>query len=199
MYGKSFKLSSALSLILCLATTPVHAFISTPYGWYLDLFVGATKISNSDLPGDESSSGIGGGGSLGFKFMPYFAAEIGVTRYTNSTIKDGLGVTAATAKRYSVDIAAKGILPFYDTGFEAFGKLGIGRIYNRVSIDNSTAARNVGISNSSHSSNGVYVGLGAQYFFMPEFSVIGQWARQQGDSATGTADLFSIGLSYIFD
>jgi hypothetical protein len=44
------------------------------------------------------------------------------------------------------------------------------------------------------------LGAGAQYYFMQEFAVVAQWARARGNSDTnGTMDLYSIGISFIFN
>lgn len=195
---KPFVTAGILSLF---AASPIFAFVSTPFGWYLEANVGATKITDDDIAGtgSASASGLGGSAAVGYKFMPYFAGEAGFTRYTNTDIEAASGTGAATVKRYSYYLAAKGILPVYDTGAEFFGKLGVQRLRARTSIDNEAAAASIGVTNSSHSKTGVYVGLGGQYYFMPEFALVLQWARAQGSESTGTADLFSIGASFIFD
>lgn len=178
------------------------AFVSTPFGWYLEANGGATKITNEDndyVGGSSSTSGFGGSGVVGYKFMPYFAGEAGYMRFANTDIEAPGGTGAGTTKRYSIYLAAKGILPVYDTGMEFFGKLGVQRLKSCTEIDDETAAAAIGLSNSSHSKTGVFVGLGGQYYFMPELAMVVQWARAQGNNATGTADLFSIGASYIFE
>jgi hypothetical protein len=178
---------------------PAFAVMSVPDGWYLEGNVGSTKLTNKTYPGSSSPSGIGGNANLGYKFMQFFAMEIGYSLYANTSIKDSNGTRAATDKHYSYDAAAKGILPISDSGFETFAKLGVQRINSHVSIDDYPAAANVPISNSQSSATGLYMGLGAQYYVIPELAIVGQWQRADGTSSTATMDLYTLGLSFIFD
>lgn len=189
--------------ILCgvsfsILTAPAFAEMSLPYGWYLEANVGSSKLSSDPYPGSTSSSGVGYNANLGYKFMPYVAAELGYTRYANVTVKNAAGTKAGIGKYYNWDLAAKGILPFYDSGFEAFAKLGVQRLATSMSIQSATAATGIGLSSGGHSTTNLYYGAGLQYYFMPEFAVVGQWMRANGNSATGTESLLSIGLSFIF-
>lgn len=186
------------SLALLSFTTPALAIMSIPSGWYLEANAGSTNLSNVTFPGPSSSSGIGGNANLGYKFMPFFAMEMGYTRYANTVIKNSAGTKAATDKIYSYDIAGKGIWPIMDTGFELFAKLGAQRLSSRVSLNNTAAASSIGLSSSSHSATGVYFGAGAEYYFMPELAVNAQWMRAQGSSSTGNLDLLSGGISFMF-
>lgn len=183
---------------LLLLATPVFADPSLPYGWYLEANAGSSKLTNSNYPGNVSSSGIGYNGNLGYKFMPYVATELGYTLYANSTIKNGAGTKAGIGKHYSWDLAAKGILPFYTSGFEAFAKIGVQRLAENMSIQSATAATALGLTNASHSTTGLYWGAGVQYYFMPEFAINAQYAEARGNSATGTSSLLSAGASFIF-
>ncbi|HEX4046146.1 MAG TPA: outer membrane beta-barrel protein [Gammaproteobacteria bacterium] len=185
------------SLSLLAIASPARAELSLPYGWYVEGNVGSTHLSKKNYPGDSSSSGIGGNANIGYKFMPYIAAEIGYTRYANTTVKDQFGTKAGTDKIFSADFAVKGILPIGGSGAELFAKLGVDRVYSNMHINNQTAANNIGLGHSDHSATGVYLGAGAQYSFVPEFAANIQWARANGSSSTGTMDFFSFGLAYI--
>lgn len=201
MQGK--KLLRLLSGLAALSiATPALAIMSIPYGWYLEGNLGSTHTSNTNYPGSISTSGIGGNANLGYKFMPYVAAEMGFTQYSNSTIK-GNGIfsntKAAHIKNYSYDLAIRGIVPIAASGFEVFAKLGVERVNARVSIDSQLAATTLGISSSNHSATGLYIGVGAQYYIMPELALNVQWQRANGNSKTGNMDLFSAGISFIFD
>jgi opacity protein-like surface antigen len=201
MQGKKIILSAVAALTaLTFAAAPAFAVMSVPCGWYLEGSGGSTHLSNISYPGNVSSSGIGGNANLGYKFMPYFAAEMGYTLYANTNIKNGANTTAGTVKYYSYDLAGKGILPIAGSGFEAFGKLGVERLNAHVSLNNATAANQIGLTSSQHSATGLYLGAGAQYYFMPEMAVVAEWARAIGSSnGTGTMDLYSLGVSFIFD
>lgn len=181
-----------------LITAPAFAEMSLPYGWYLEANLGSSKLTGNPYPGSVSASGVGYNASLGYKFMPYVAAEFGYTGYSNATVKNAAGTKAGIGKYYAYDLAAKGILPFYDSGFEAFGKLGVQRLATTMSIQDATAAAGLGLGDGSHSTTGLFFGAGLQYYFMPEMAVNAQWQRAQGNSATGTNSLLSAGLSFIF-
>jgi hypothetical protein len=187
-----------VSSSLLLLAAPAFADMSLPYGWYLEGNVGSSSLTNSGYPGNVSSSGVGYNGNLGYKFMPYVAAEIGYTQYANSTVTDDFSNKAGIGKHYTWNMAAKGILPFSNSGFEGFAKLGVQRIASSMTIQDATAATNIGLSSASHSATGVYLAAGVQYYFMPEFAINAQWARAQGNSSTGTESLLSGGLSFIF-
>lgn len=200
MQGKRLKLAVFCALsMLSLSASAWEGCMSVPDGWYIEANVGSTNISNVSFGGSTSSSGPGGNINIGYKFMPYFTGELGYTRYANTTVKDQFGNRAATVKFYSYGIWAKGILPVYGSGFELFAKIGVQRMNAHVSLSNSTAAANIGLGSGQHSTTGVYLGAGAQYYFIPELAVVLQWQRAQGNSATGTADLYSLGLSFIVD
>lgn len=187
---------AALSL-----TTSAFAVMSVPYGWYIEGNVGSTHVSEqNDVKGAKTStSGVGGNVNIGYKFMPYVGTEIGYTQYTNSTIKDSQGNKAATVKNYSYDLALRGILPIACSGFEAFAKVGIGRVNTNVSVDNESAAAGLGVGSTNHSATGLYFGVGAQYYFTPEFAANVQWAQAEGNNTTGNFGLFSVGVSFIVD
>lgn len=183
---------------LLLLATPVFADPSLPFGWYLEANAGSSKLTNSSYPGNVSSSGVGYNANLGYKFMPYIGTELGYTMYANSTVKNAAGTKAGIAKHYSWDLAFKGILPFYTSGFEAFAKVGAQRLAESMSIQSATAAAGLGLTNTSHSTTGLYWGLGVQYYFMPEFAINAQYAEARGNSSTGTNSLLSAGASFIF-
>jgi OOP family OmpA-OmpF porin len=180
-----------------LTVLPAFAVMSAPEGWYLEANAGSTYISNDNYPGSNSVSGLGANANVGYKFLPYVSGEIGYTHYANVNIKNG-STKAATARTYSYDIAAKGMVPIADSGFEPFAKVGIQRLNASVSIDNQTAADGIGISKTSNKKTGPYWALGGQMYFTPEFAVVGQWAQAVGSNSTGTLSLLSLGISFIF-
>jgi len=192
-----YKLA-VLSLVTGITFAGVaFADMSIPYGWYVGPNIGITKLTNKSFSGSTSTSGISGSVNLGYKFMPYFAGEVGYSRYANTTARSG-GTNVASYRYTSYDLAGKGIVPLNTSGFEVFGKLGIVRVNANVSIQDAAAASAVGISGGSRNSTGIYLGVGGQYYFMPEMAVVLQWARASGSSQTGTLDLWTIGFSYLF-
>lgn len=195
MFGKRIL---AAMIVLVLSAPALASQMSVPDGWYIEGNAGYSHLSNLSIPGSINASGVGGNANLGYKFMPYVAAEIGYSLYSGASIKDSAGVQAAKGKPYSYDIALRGILPIVDSGFELFAKLGAERITTSYSIKNQTAAALLGISSGSHSATGLYLGVGGQYYIMPELAIVAQWQRAQGNHSSGTADLYSVGFSFIF-
>ena len=195
---RGMKLWATIGLAMAVSQA-AFAVMSVPDGWYLEGNAGSSSLSKKHYPGSASSSGIGGNANLGYKLMQYLGIEIGYSQYSNTRIQAPNGTRAATDKHYSYDLALKGILPIVDSGFEAFAKIGPERISSSVSINNQTAANSIGIARSSHSTSGLYIGAGGQYYVMPELAIVVQWQRAQGNSSTGTENLFSGGLSFIFD
>lgn len=175
------------------------AEMSIPCGWYVEGNFGSSRITNRNSTGSTNSSGLGGNANVGYKFMPYFATEMGYTRYANTTVKTGAGVNAATISNYSYDLAGKGIFPFSTSGLEAFGKLGIERVnaHTNLKSNNAAAAASLGLTNSRHSASGLYWGIGLQYYFMPEMAINVQGAQAVGNKTTGTMNLASAGISFI--
>ncbi len=183
-------------------TTLAMGVASLPVGWYLEGNLGVSKISDvSYAPNTSiSSTGLGWNINGGYKFMPYFAAEIGYTSYANGTINfNGSKVGKDQAQAY--DIVGKAILPIQDTGGEVFAKLGAARSKSHVTVTNASLLAGSGetLNTGQHNSTNFYFGIGGDYSFMPNSAVNLQWNRVAGGSSTGNLDLLSLGLSYLFD
>jgi len=198
MKGNKYLLRLAASIAAMSLSSSAMAIMSAPYGWYLEGNVGSTTLTNKSYPGSAGTSGVGGSGNLGYKFMPYVAAEGNYTQYAATSVNNSAGTQAARDRHYSYALAVRGILPIADYGAELFGRLGAAQSRSKVSIKNSTAASALGIGSSSHSYIGLYWGGGISYYFMPELALNAQWARAQGSSSTGTMSLFSAGITFIF-
>lgn len=175
------------------------AAIVVPYGWYLEANVGESNASDKTYPGNVSNTGLGESLNLGYKFTTFVAGEIGFANYANTRVKNPAGTNVAKDRHYSYDIAGKLMLPIGATGFEVFGKLGVGRINSNVTVTDASGAYAYGYSFNAgtHSANGIYLGAGADYAITPNLLVNGQWARQKGSNNTGDLDLYSLGLAYI--
>jgi hypothetical protein len=179
---------------------PASASLAIPNGWYVEGNAGGGKISDYSTNGRVSSStGIGWNVNVGYKFMPYLSAEAGYTQYPLAKIKDQFDVTAGKSKHYSYDFAAKGVVPIVASGFEVFAKLGIQRSVVNISTENQIAVNNINLNTNRHSDTGLFMGLGGQYYFTPELAGVAQWTRAKNNSNVGTLDLYSLGLSIIFE
>lgn len=180
-------------------TSQAMAMMSVPIGWFIELNAGSATLSNANFPGKSSSSGIGGNGDIGYKFMPYLAGEIGYSQYPSTLVRNFSGQKAGTVKYYSYDLSARGILPIVDSGIELFTKIGVSRLSASSSVQHPDVAADIGFSHTNHSDTNLYLAIGIQYYFMPEFAVNAQWARAKGNSATGSMELLSGGISFIFE
>lgn len=194
------KIITSLSMLTAVAvSTGSFALMSIPNGWYVEANAGAVHFWNQDYDSlSTKTDQWGANANAGYKFLPYAALEIGYSYYPNTKVYDDADIKVATVKVYSYDIAAKAILPMVDSGFEAFAKLGVDRIKASASINEDAPASSTTHVNSSASASGLYWGLGGQYYYTPEMPLIIQFQRAQGNNSTGNADLWSIGVSYLF-
>ena len=187
---------------ICGFSTLALAGAPAPMGWYLEGNLGWSQINNvSYAPNTNiSSNGFGWNLNAGYKFMPYFATEIGYTSYQNGTINFN-GTKVGKVVPYSYDLAAKAIIPIQDTGGEVFAKLGAARARSKVTASNAAllAANGETLNTGNFTSTDFYFGVGGDYFFMPNAAVNVQWNRADGNKKTGNLDLLSIGLTYLFD
>jgi hypothetical protein len=176
-----------------------NAAVAQSTGWYLEGNVGKSATYKI-YPGKVKDTGLGLNINGGYKFTKFVAVDVGLTHYAQAHIKNSAGRTAATDSHYSYDIAGKFMLPIASTGFEVFAKAGVSRIQSYVKLTNSGAANVDGLTfnTGSHSASGAYFGVGADYGILSNLLVNMQWMRASGSRATGRADLYSGGLSYIF-
>lgn len=200
MQGFKRALPTIAGLLTLSFASSAMAVMSAPYGWYAEVNGGSSSMTNKSYPASvsSSSSGVGGSGNLGYKFMPYFAVEGDYSQYPNTSLRNGSGTEVAEDQHYSFALDAKGIFPVSDTGVELFAKLGASQLRSSIRILNDTAASAAGIQRTSHSNINAYWGGGVAYYFMPELAVNGQWMRAQGSSGTGTLSLLSLGITFIF-
>lgn len=190
-----------LSILIWSLAVPVSAAVPLPMGWYIEGNVGHAKTDNVSYADNTSLSSKGTGWNLnaGYKFNPYFAAEIGYTNYADATAKYS-GTEVAKDVHYSYDVTSKALLPIHDTGIELFAKLGVARLHSDVTVSNESFvnANGINVKSGVHSVTGYYVGIGADYTAWSNVAINTQWQRAKGNSRTGNLDLYSLGLSYLF-
>src|SRR3990167_308040 len=150
-----------------------QAEIPLPYGWYVEGNAGQSQLSNKSYADASSTKNTGFGWNVnaGYKFMTFFAMEMGYTNYYHTNIEAPSGSTAGQDNHYSYQIDLKGIWPIVDSGAELFAKLGATHIKSMVSITNTTAANSISLVRSSHTGVGLFFGLGGDYNFTPQFAV----------------------------
>lgn len=199
---KKIALITMMSAATLSLSTLAIAAAQIPMGWYLEGNIGGSKISDVSFAPNTSMSSTGFGWNVngGYKFMPYFAAEIGYTSYAIGTINFN-GTKVGKDQVYSYDLAGKAILPIQDTGADIFAKLGVARARTKVTATNPglLAANGETLNTVNGTYSALYFGLGADYSFVPNMAVNAQWNRADGNNKTGNLDLFSIGLTYLFD
>ena len=180
--------------------TTSYATPSAPTGWYLEADAGQSRLSGKSYPATTSnnSTGFAWGAALGYKFMPFFATEANYTRYADTRVAIAGVPKMATDAHYSYALAAKAILPIATSGFELFGKLGIARSNSNVTINNTAAASSVGLVGGSHNATGLYLAVGGQFSFIPEFAINLQAARARGNKATGDSTAYTAGIAFLF-
>lgn len=188
-----------LLLLITLLSLSQYAIASVPVGWYVEGDIGGSRVSSANLGTGTSNknSGVAFGLNAGYKFMPFFSAEIGGIKYANVNINAPSGTQAATDKVYSVDLAGKGIWPV-SAAFDLFAKLGVAYIHSDITIKNATAATGLGIPKGTNSNTNAFFGIGAEYFYTPNFPIVLQWTRARGNNTVGVWDFYSIGLGYVF-
>jgi opacity protein-like surface antigen len=196
---KTFRQVVACGILVAVSglTSTAMATIALPTGWYVEGNAGVTReYSVSYGPGvSNSSNGFSWNANMGYKFMPFFATEAGFTRYADGVGKY-MGVKVADDSHYSLDITGKLILPVAETGLALFGKLGVAWLHSDVNLQNSGGGTSV--RTGSRTGTGFYLGAGAEYSWLPNLAFNLQWQRAKGNQSTGTLDLYSGGVSYLF-
>ncbi|GEM_PF-904904 len=195
-----------VSLISVFASViiPVHAAPPQPCGLYIDANAGLPTFQNNNYPGDISypNSRSGWNVNLGYRFIPYIAAEMGYTGYYGTRSYDlaindpTTGNQAGLVKHYAVDFAGKFILPLGQSGGEVFVKLGASAVNANTTVTDGTAAANIDLNDNNKTAVGPYVGVGANYFVIPGWAITAQWARAQGNDRTSNGTLWSAGLLF---
>lgn len=198
---KKMKITTLMSIVSVCAVTSAMAAVPMPGGWYLEANGGTSRISNASYVSGSSLStaGLAWNVNGGYKFIPFFATEIGYTHYADSSAKVN-GIKVAEATNYSYDAAFKPLLPIGDTGLELFAKLGVSHLHSNVKNTNTsyTTAHGIAVSTGTNNATSYYFGLGGDYSFLPALAVNAQWQRAKGNNKTGNLSLYSLGVSYLF-
>lgn len=158
--------------------------------WYVGANMGLSHLHDKPNTGSGNSvneNGPGGGVLGGYQFNSILGAEAGFTYYYNSREQTGTVIIAKT-QHYSVDLAGTARYPLVNK-LNAIGKLGIAYNY---------AQKMAVASGVSKSANAVspYWGLGLDYSLTPRVDFIAQFAEAVGNHLTGSADLWSVGMTF---
>lgn len=191
-----------LVIVTSLISMSAMATVTLPTGPYVEVNIGEsqqTGISYAPMTTTDSNNGWAWNLVAGYKFIPYFAGEIGYTSYTNGKVNFN-GTQVAKTSTYSYDVAGKAILPFQDSGFEAFVKMGFARGFTNVQIYDQAVvdANGLDVSTGNHNSDDLFYGLGALYAYSANLGINFQWQRASDSSGkTGDLDLYSLGITYL--
>lgn len=199
---KKVLLKATCAFTLLTAMTVANAVMPLPTGWYVEGNIGMSKATGKDYPGVSSTKNTGKGWSVnaGYKFMPYLGLEAGYARYAPTRLNSPTE-TVARDNHTSIDVAAKGMIPFGCSGFELFGKLGVARINSQIGVidNNGAAAAGLTFNTSAQSATGLFAGGGAEYAFTPNILGNVQWEYIKGNSKTGNLQVLTAGVAYIID
>ena len=183
------------SIISAFAATP--ALADNTGHFYMAADLGSASYSNVTVnAGTYPSPGmirIAGG----YHFSPIFAAEIGYSKFGDSTIT--AGSTSGTVSASSTQVALVGSLPLTPQ-FDFIGKIGVARNEHTIAAKSS----GVTVVSMSSSQSDLLIGLGAQYNFSSQFSMRAQYESfgKFGDFGTTGAAMkasaLSVGVAYNF-
>lgn len=189
---KLLTLASLISL-----QSSAFAAVSMPVGWYLEGNLGKTDIGNTNVASgaSQSNSGTGWNFNIGYKFIPFLAAEVGYTDYAKTTYTSQ-GTTVAGSYQHAYDAAAKAILPLSGSGFDVFGKFGVASLY--ANVTQQTPVAGITVNSGDQHATAMYYGLGMDYNLVPNVALVAQWQCASGNSETGRASLYSLGVNYMF-
>lgn len=195
-------------IIASFPATSAFAEVSYPCGLYFEINYGASQANGKDYPDNyevEDNGGPGWNVNAGYKFFPFFAVDLGYTRYDDTELEietddDEGSEIDADDHHYSINLALKGIYPFMNTGLELFGKVGVSWMYSEVETDGSSSDDDDDDDDdgNSETATGLYVGAGIDYVVAHELSFNIQWMRAYGGDEVGTLDLLSAGVNILW-
>lgn len=149
----------------------------------------------------KKNTGMAGRLFLGYQISKYAAMETGFGIFSSVDFKPDTAFLVKPSVSSSVlDFAGKAILPVQDQ-FELYAKLGAAYTMVKASGFNPTATVSSGIvtiKSSSERENKMRpeIGIGATYYFNPNWSLDASATRIMAKSYVKNLDLFAVGISY---
>lgn len=139
------------------------------------VFAGSTYIDGNfgafSAPSTYYSTSFGFNANVGYQFNPYFGLEGGFT-YSPLSVANSTFSNNVNANYYSVDVAAKGLLPL-SREFSLYGKAGLSENWYSTTI----SAGGLSASGTGDSAGAIF-GLGAQ------FNISRNWSLHLEDDYT---------------
>ncbi len=216
----SATLAGVAGLLLASSASASGAYFGGQLGW------GTTHqggIANSDISTATKNLGLTSTGSAsanssrdnglagrvfaGYDLTENFAAELGYTKFSNSTANKTVAATGAATslnlnqklKTYAVDLVGKGTLPL-QYGFNAFGKLGVAYLNQSGNITDTAGSATYKL-NKGQSKFLPTFGAGIGYAINKNVSADLSWTRIQkvgNSSYLKSTDFVGFGLGYHF-
>jgi len=194
---KMKKITLVALLSVCIATP---ALADNTGKFYIAADLGHASYSNTTVPAagpfaattfpNPNMFTIAGG----YHFSQMLAAEIGYTKFGDSTISYA-GVGDATLGMHSVQVAAVGTYPL-NPQFDLIGKLGFSN-----NTANLTGTGGFASINSSNSKTDLLIGVGAQYNVTSQTSIRVQYesfGKFTNDTNPIKATAFTLGVASSF-
>ncbi len=157
--------------------------------WYVGGNIGVSHLFDKSTPGIADSVNQNGPAfnvNAGYQFNSLFGAEGGYNHYHNSR-ETTSALNIAQTEHYSAYLAGTGHYPLANK-FSLLGKLGAAYNYANKIFTFGPA--------TSASSVSVFYALGVTYSVTHSVDFNGQWSRSLGNNYTGSADLYSVGITY---
>ena len=163
--------------------------LDTPH-LYVGANIGLSHLRDQPNSGSANTvkeNGPGGSVVAGYQINSMWGAELGFTQYYNSKETNN-GTIIAKTEHYAIPLALTGRYPLIGP-LSALGKAGVEYNY---------AQKMAILSGVAKSSNviGFYWGLGFIYSVTTKADVVAQFAQAAGSHATGSTDLWSIGINF---
>lgn len=207
------KAIAAAAVVFSSGIAQAYAADARP-GWYagLDLGVGRSGVSGSDVDGALANQGISGSSSLdksgtafgingGYRLNRNFAVEaawdrLGTFDYSSST---GADTISGKYEANALSLAGVGFYPL-TSAWSLYGKAGLAMTDAKLSASSGTGATPVG--ENSHTGTGLLIGAGVTYDFDPSYFAKAGWDHYAhvGDASTasGSFDTYMVGVGMRF-
>lgn len=199
------KYGMLISLLAMTATT----YAAQGEGFYVGGQLGYTNVKNNPknlqtMSGTTvlvhpKNTGLGGRFFFGYNVNQYGAFETGWTYFAPSTYdpKNSTICGTPSIRQNSLDILAKGMIPFSSTNFDVFGKAGFAIVRNSMagSLKNATV-NPCGSTNGTTTTVRPVMAIGASYALTQNWIADLSWTRIFGGGTIKTSDLYALGIAY---
>lgn len=164
--------------------------------WYAGGNIGLSHLHDKKSPNSANSVDENGPGWSvygGYRFNALLGLELGYNQYYNSRESVGTGghgsnIIAKTT-HFATYAALTGRYPLFNK-FSVIGKLGPSYSYALKEFTGGASASSGSVS--------AFGGLGFAYSMTPNADLVADWSVVQGNHYTGSAELYTLGMTYGF-